>query len=178
MAIRCAWSCPVTSAPTGSSTCPASRCCPRRSTASGWPAPIAFPTTPARALIPARHLGHRADRPLQRPLVHHQPARRIDGAGRAHDACPRDCLRRRPRHLGGRLLRRRRQDLAAREAGGNHGRYSFHEWTAPFRPDQKGPHDLQVRAVNRDGETQPAAARWNPAGYMRNVIETIKVNVA
>jgi hypothetical protein len=34
-----------------------------------------------------------------------------------------------------------------------------------------------VRAVNRDGETQPAAATWNPAGYMRNVIETIKVNV-
>jgi hypothetical protein len=61
--------------------------------------------------------------------------------------------------------------------GANHGRYSFHEWTAPFRPVLKGPHDLQVRAVNRDGETQPAAARWNPAGYMRNVIETIKVNV-
>ena len=30
--------------------------------------------------------------------------------------CPRDCLRRRPRHLGGRLLRRRRQDLAARDS--------------------------------------------------------------
>jgi DMSO/TMAO reductase YedYZ molybdopterin-dependent catalytic subunit len=61
--------------------------------------------------------------------------------------------------------------------GANHGRYSFHEWTAPFRPAVKGPHGLQVRAVNRDGETQPAAARWNPAGYMRNVIETITVNV-
>jgi hypothetical protein len=35
-----------------------------------------------------------------------------------------------------------------------------------------------VRAVNRAGETQPAAARWNPAGYMRNVIETTRVNVA
>ena len=62
--------------------------------------------------------------------------------------------------------------------GKNHGRYSFHEWTAPFRPDRKGDYQLQVRATNRGGETQPATATWNPAGYMRNVIETVRVTAA
>ena len=37
---------------------------------------------------------------------------------------------------------------------------------------------LQVRATNAAGETQPATAPWNPAGYMRNVIETVRVMVA
>jgi DMSO/TMAO reductase YedYZ molybdopterin-dependent catalytic subunit len=60
--------------------------------------------------------------------------------------------------------------------GRNHGRYSFHEWDARFRPARPGPHELQVRAVNRAGETQPAAPLWNPAGYMRNVVETVHVN--
>jgi len=62
--------------------------------------------------------------------------------------------------------------------GTNHGRYSFHEWTAPFRPDRTGEFLLQVRATNKAGETQPATASWNPAGYMRNVIETVRVTAA
>ncbi len=61
--------------------------------------------------------------------------------------------------------------------GANHGRYSFYQWAAPFRPQRKGPHDLQVRAVTRAGETQPSSPHWNPAGYMRNVIETVRVEV-
>jgi hypothetical protein len=32
-----------------------------------------------------------------------------------------------------------------------------------------------VRAVNRVGESQPAEPLWNPAGYLRNVIEHIDV---
>ena len=60
--------------------------------------------------------------------------------------------------------------------GKNHGRYSFHEWTAPFRPEHKGTFELQVRASNRAGETQPSQPSWNPAGYMRNVIESVRVN--
>jgi sulfite dehydrogenase len=59
--------------------------------------------------------------------------------------------------------------------GASHGRYSFQEWTAPFRPGAKGAFELQVRASNRAGETQPAQPRWNAAGYMRNVIETVRV---
>lgn len=59
--------------------------------------------------------------------------------------------------------------------GTNHGRYSFHEWTARFTPPTRGPLELKVRATSRGGETQPLTASWNPAGYMRNVVETVKV---
>ena len=59
--------------------------------------------------------------------------------------------------------------------GTNHGRYSFHEWTARFTPPQQGPLELKVRATSRSGEVQPLTATWNPAGYMRNVVETMKV---
>jgi sulfite dehydrogenase (cytochrome) subunit A len=58
------------------------------------------------------------------------------------------------------------------------GKYSFREWTIPFTPAAPGPFDLKVKATNRTGQTQPAEPRWNPAGYMRNVIETIKVMAA
>jgi hypothetical protein len=34
-----------------------------------------------------------------------------------------------------------------------------------------------VRATNRVGESQPSEPLWNPAGYLRNVIEKIDVAV-
>ncbi len=62
--------------------------------------------------------------------------------------------------------------------GKDFGKYSFREWTIPFTPKRAVSYDLQVKAVNRTGQTQPTAARWNPAGYMRNVIETVRVQAA
>ena len=59
--------------------------------------------------------------------------------------------------------------------GTNHGRYSFHEWTARFIPARKGQVALKARATSRSGEVQPLEPRWNPAGYMRNVVETVQV---
>jgi DMSO/TMAO reductase YedYZ molybdopterin-dependent catalytic subunit len=55
------------------------------------------------------------------------------------------------------------------------GRYSFREWTAPFSPRNAGPYELKVRAVNRIGQSQPMVPLWNPAGYMRNAVETTRV---
>jgi sulfite dehydrogenase len=55
------------------------------------------------------------------------------------------------------------------------GKYSFREWTIPFRPQRAGAYELKVRATNRIGQSQPLAPLWNPAGYMRNVVETVKV---
>ncbi len=52
------------------------------------------------------------------------------------------------------------------------GNYSFRPWSIEFKPTQKGPLTLRVKALNRAGETQPMQARWNPAGYMRNVVES------
>jgi hypothetical protein len=57
------------------------------------------------------------------------------------------------------------------------GRYAFRRWSAQVRL-ARGKAKLAVRAVSRSGETQPAVARWNPAGYMRNVIETLTIEAS
>jgi DMSO/TMAO reductase YedYZ molybdopterin-dependent catalytic subunit len=57
------------------------------------------------------------------------------------------------------------------------GRYSFREWTLPFTPKKEGALELKVRAFNRTGQSQPMEPLWNPAGYMRNVVETTKLKV-
>jgi hypothetical protein len=61
--------------------------------------------------------------------------------------------------------------------GADMGRYSFREFTFGFTP-AKGAHDLRVRAWNRSGQSQPMEALWQPAGYMRNVVESVKVTAA
>lgn len=58
------------------------------------------------------------------------------------------------------------------------GKYSFRQWTIDFKPDRAGAYDLRVKATNRNNESQPMESRWNPAGYMRNVVESVKVNAA
>jgi DMSO/TMAO reductase YedYZ molybdopterin-dependent catalytic subunit len=59
--------------------------------------------------------------------------------------------------------------------GADLGRYSFREWTARLTPPAKGPLQLRVRATSRNGQRQPMTPLWNPAGYMRNVVETVRV---
>ena len=58
------------------------------------------------------------------------------------------------------------------------GKYSFREWILPFTPRHKGIHELCVKATNRIGQSQPLETLWNPAGYMRNTVETVRVTVA
>jgi hypothetical protein len=67
------------------------------------------------------------------------------------------------------------QNWRAAKLSADMGRYSFREFTFGFIPD-KGQHDLRVRAWNRSGQSQPMEALWQPAGYMRNVVESVKVN--
>ncbi|MDP4006365.1 molybdopterin-dependent oxidoreductase [Methylobacterium sp. NEAU K] len=66
---------------------------------------------------------------------------------------------------------------APAELGQDLGRYAFRPWTADadLAP---GRHALRVRATGNDGDTQPMEPRWNPAGYMRNVVETTRVRAA
>jgi hypothetical protein len=64
------------------------------------------------------------------------------------------------------------------ELGKDFGKYSFRAWTMPFTPPRPGNYELKVKATNRIGQSQPAEALWNPPGYMRNVIETVKVVAA
>ena len=55
--------------------------------------------------------------------------------------------------------------------GADLGRYAFREWTLDWRPGPGGSAEVLVRATNRLGQSQPLDPLWNPAGYMRNVVE-------
>lgn len=57
------------------------------------------------------------------------------------------------------------------------GRYSFRGWDAPVTL-AAGRHALKVRAMSNTGEMQPVEQPWNPAGYLRNLIETVTVDAA
>jgi len=70
------------------------------------------------------------------------------------------------------------QTWQATELGKDHGRYSFREWTAAFTPAKPGSYILQAKATNRAGQKQPDKASWNPAGYMRNVIESTTITAS
>jgi DMSO/TMAO reductase YedYZ molybdopterin-dependent catalytic subunit len=61
--------------------------------------------------------------------------------------------------------------------GDDLGKYSFRPWQTSLRLTP-GDHRLMVRATSNAGETQPAEPRWNPSGYMRNVIETVTVTAS
>lgn len=58
------------------------------------------------------------------------------------------------------------------------GKYSFREWSLAVTLHERGPLELRVRATSNQGETQPEQTHWNPGGYARNVIESLKVVVA
>lgn len=62
----------------------------------------------------------------------------------------------------------------AARLGEDAGRYSFREWRLGVTL-AKGRHAIKVRAQTAGGETQPLTASWQPAGYMRNVVETVQV---
>ena len=64
---------------------------------------------------------------------------------------------------------------SAARLGQDLGRFSFRRWHAEWTPSARGDYRLLVRAVTNAGESQPAQANWNRGGYMRNVIEEIRV---
>lgn len=69
------------------------------------------------------------------------------------------------------------QSWRGAKLGAELGRYSFREFTFEFTPT-RGAYDLRVRAWNRSGQSQPMEALWQPSGYMRNVVESVKVTAA
>ena len=62
----------------------------------------------------------------------------------------------------------------AAELGEDLGRYSFREFSFSITPGV-GRHELCTRAWNRSGQSQLLEALWQPAGYMRNVVERVRV---
>lgn len=62
----------------------------------------------------------------------------------------------------------------AARLGEDAGRYSFRPWRLGVTL-ARGRHAIKVRAVTAGGEMQPFDARWQPAGYMRNAVETVQL---
>ena len=62
--------------------------------------------------------------------------------------------------------------------GTNHGKYSFRQWELPLRFATPGLRRLMVKAVNAAGVAQPDHPNWNGGGFMRNVIESLSVQVS
>jgi len=59
--------------------------------------------------------------------------------------------------------------------GKDEGKYSFRQWQTRFTLPSSGDHSLLVRCTNTNDVAQPDMANWNPAGFMRNVIEATPV---
>jgi sulfite dehydrogenase len=57
------------------------------------------------------------------------------------------------------------------------GKYSWIQWSLPWKPGKAGKYRLMAKATNSIGESQPFEALWNPAGYLRHVVEKVDVTV-
>jgi DMSO/TMAO reductase YedYZ molybdopterin-dependent catalytic subunit len=62
--------------------------------------------------------------------------------------------------------------------GPDRGAYGFRRWSARLAAPSSGTLAIAVRCTNTRGEAQPDKPNWNPGGYMRNVIETVRLGVA
>ena len=64
------------------------------------------------------------------------------------------------------------------ELGRDEGNYSFRQWSIQIAAPASGKLTLLARCTNTKGEIQPAEPNWNPAGFMRNVIERVELKIA
>jgi DMSO/TMAO reductase YedYZ molybdopterin-dependent catalytic subunit len=62
--------------------------------------------------------------------------------------------------------------------GPEQGKYGFRQWELQLRFATAGPRKLMVQAINTAGVAQPDRPNWNPAGFMRNVIESMSLQVS
>jgi DMSO/TMAO reductase YedYZ molybdopterin-dependent catalytic subunit len=63
------------------------------------------------------------------------------------------------------------------QLGRDLGRYAFREWSTTWTPSRRGAAKIMVRAFNGIGESQGSQPLWNPAGYLRNVIESVEYRI-
>ncbi len=60
--------------------------------------------------------------------------------------------------------------------GKDYGKYSFREWSIAFTPKKGQNYELSCLAISNNGESQRFEPRWNPSGYLRNVVEKYRVS--
>jgi DMSO/TMAO reductase YedYZ molybdopterin-dependent catalytic subunit len=61
------------------------------------------------------------------------------------------------------------------QLGKDEGRYGFRQWQTQLTLSSPGNYRLLTRCINSEGVAQPDTPNWNPAGFMRNVAETVDV---
>jgi len=61
------------------------------------------------------------------------------------------------------------------QLGKDEGKYGFRQWQTQFELPTPGEHTLLIRCTNSNGVAQPETPNWNPAGFMRNVVESIDI---
>jgi DMSO/TMAO reductase YedYZ molybdopterin-dependent catalytic subunit len=59
--------------------------------------------------------------------------------------------------------------------GQSESKYGFRKWETQLTFPAPGEYNVQVRCTNSDGMVQPDMPNWNPAGFMRNVIESVRI---
>ena len=64
------------------------------------------------------------------------------------------------------------------QLGKDEGKYSFRRWRTQLALPSPGKYVVMVRCTNAGGEAQPDTPNWNPAGFMRNVIESTDITAA
>ncbi len=57
------------------------------------------------------------------------------------------------------------------------GKYSWIQWTYPWRPQKPGKYTLMAKATDNIGGSQPFEGLWNPSGYLWNKVEPLAVVV-
>jgi len=70
------------------------------------------------------------------------------------------------------------QSWQAAKLGKDEGKYGFRRWESNLALPGTGAHAVSVRCTNSKGEAQPLKTTWNPQGYMRFNVETIKLTAA
>jgi len=61
--------------------------------------------------------------------------------------------------------------------GRDMGRYSWIQFSYPWRPTKPGEYTLMAKATNSIGESQPFEGLWNPSGYLWNMVQKNEVVV-
>ena len=56
-------------------------------------------------------------------------------------------------------------------------RYAWRRFRYIWKPNRRGSFIAMSRATDTQGRTQPLIASWNPAGYLYNVVDKVRINV-
>jgi DMSO/TMAO reductase YedYZ molybdopterin-dependent catalytic subunit len=64
------------------------------------------------------------------------------------------------------------------QLGREQAHYAWRLWGYDWKTPKSGDYVIMSRASDSQRRTQPAAAVWNPSGYLYNAIDQVKIHVA